>query len=117
VAVVTHYGGGASLGLSTATHYPNFEVIDMRETNVERPELEPARTTRRRSWGGLLRIPLSTRSQDYLSISRSKPAGSVPTEIIREIADLLSPADILNFSLTVSFFIFFFFYFSCSFTP
>jgi hypothetical protein len=73
----------------------------MREISVERPELEPARTTRRRSWGGLLRIPLSTRSQDYLSISRSKPVGSVPTDIILEIADLLPPTDILSFSLTV----------------
>lgn len=75
----------------------------MREINVERPELEPARPTRRRSWGGLLRIPLSTRSQDYLSISRSKPVGSVPADIIREIVDLLSPSDILSFSLTVRF--------------
>jgi hypothetical protein len=74
----------------------------MREISIERPELRPARTTRRRSWGGLLRIPLSTRSQDCLSISTSKPVGYVPADILREIADLLIPADILSFSLTVS---------------
>jgi hypothetical protein len=94
-------GTTAALPFRAFQQLSPFEATEMREINVERPELEPARTARRRSWGGLLRIPLSTRSQDYLSISRSQPVGSVPADIILEIADLLSPSDILSFSLTV----------------
>ncbi|KAF9456661.1 hypothetical protein BDZ94DRAFT_331836 [Collybia nuda] len=69
----------------------------MRESGNETPELK---SNRRRSLGALFRIPLSARSPDYHSISTSKPVGSVPADIIREIVDLLSPADILSFSLT-----------------
>jgi hypothetical protein len=70
----------------------------MRETSIEAPELK---ANRRRSLGALFRIPLSARSPDYHSISTSKPVGSIPADIIREIVDLLAPADILSFSLTV----------------
>ena len=56
---------------------------------------------RRRSLGALLRLPLGTRSLHYHPVPASKPGGPVPPDIILEIVELLSPADILNFSLTV----------------
>ncbi|KAF8066514.1 hypothetical protein FPV67DRAFT_1416763 [Lyophyllum atratum] len=72
----------------------------MRQVNVERPQL--AKTNRRRSLSALFRIPLSTRTPDCPAISAAKPIGSVPADIIREVVDLLAPADILSFSLTSS---------------
>ncbi|RDB15634.1 hypothetical protein Hypma_004008 [Hypsizygus marmoreus] len=72
----------------------------MARTDPERPQLVKA--NRRRSLGALFRIPLSTRAPDYPSISASTSVGSIPPDIIREIADLLSPTDILSLSLTSS---------------
>jgi len=60
-----------------------------------------ASAQRRRSLGALLRLPLGTRSLHYHPVPPSKPGGTVPPDVILEIVDLLTPADILNFSLTV----------------
>lgn len=56
---------------------------------------------RRRSFKTRFNYPLSTRSSNYGSPITMPAVGSVPADIVREIVDLLSPADILNFSLTV----------------
>ncbi|GLB40830.1 hypothetical protein LshimejAT787_0900450 [Lyophyllum shimeji] len=72
----------------------------MRPSNLNRPQL--AKTNRRRSLSALFRIPLSTRTPEYPVISASQAVGSVPADIIREVVELLSPADILSFSLTSS---------------
>lgn len=96
--VVSSHRRRCPLGLSPHHQYLPFIPNKMREAGSQTPELK---SNRRRSLGALFRIPLSTRSPDYHSISTSKPVGSIPADIIREIADLLSPADILNFSLTV----------------
>jgi hypothetical protein len=45
--------------------------------------------------------PLLDRSSSYGSLSSISAVGSVPADVVREIVDLLSPGDILNFSLTV----------------
>ncbi|KAF8148050.1 hypothetical protein B0H34DRAFT_738094 [Crassisporium funariophilum] len=56
---------------------------------------------RRKSLRNLFQIPLSTRSSTFGSVATTKPAvGSIPADIVREIVDLLAPADILSFSLT-----------------
>ena len=65
--------------------------------------VQPAANAQRRrfSLGAALRLPLGTRSLHYHPVPSSKPGGSVPSDIILEIVELLSPADILSFSLTV----------------
>ena len=74
-----------------------------------------SKSDRRRSLKTFFHIPLGDRSKscgyDDIDIdidgtlmkmnTYTKLAGSLPQDIIREIADLLSPADILSFSLTV----------------
>jgi hypothetical protein len=73
-------------------------MLDSSESR--KPRLTDAK--RRRSLSVLFRIPLATRSVNYHSVVASKlVVGSIPADVIREIVDLLSPADILNFSLTV----------------
>lgn len=67
---------------------------------------EATKATRRRSFKTLLQIPrsLSSRSSECRSLSKSRHVGSIPADIILEVVDLLSPLDVLNFSLTVSLF-------------
>lgn len=74
-----------------------------------------SKLNRRRCLKTLFHIPLGARSKscgyDDIDIdidgtsmkvnTSTTLAGSLPQDIIREIADLLSPADILSFSLTV----------------
>jgi hypothetical protein len=74
-----------------------------------------SKSDRRRSLKILFHIPLGARSKscgyDDIDIdidgtstkanTYAALAGSLPQDIIREIVDLLSPADILSFSLTV----------------
>jgi hypothetical protein len=77
-----------------------------------------SKSDRRRCLKTLFHIPLGARSKscgyDDIDVdidgtskkvnTSTSLAGSLPQDIIREIADLLSPADILSFSLTVRFF-------------
>ena len=58
------------------------------------------RDKRRRSFKSRFH-PLLDRSSSYSSLSPMPAVGSVPADVVREIVDLLSPGDILNFSLTV----------------
>jgi len=60
------------------------------------------KSTRRRSLKTLFQLPLSSRSPDFISASTAEAVGSIPADIVREIVDLLTPADVLNMSLTVS---------------
>ena len=78
-----------------------------------------SKSDRRRSLKTFFHIPLGDRFKscgyDDIDIdidgtsmkvnTSTKLAGSLPQDIIREIADLLSPADILSFSLTVRVFL------------
>lgn len=56
---------------------------------------------RRRSLKTLFQLPLSARTSNYGTLSTTASAGSIPVDIVREIVDLMSPSDILSFSLTV----------------
>ncbi|KAF8872955.1 hypothetical protein BD779DRAFT_1679476 [Infundibulicybe gibba] len=64
--------------------------------------VDEVRTMRRRSWKAFLQIPLSPRSSDHPSAAAMQISGVMPADIILEIAELLSPSDILNLSLTSS---------------
>ncbi|CAA7270550.1 unnamed protein product [Cyclocybe aegerita] len=57
---------------------------------------------RRRSFKNLFQLPLSARSSTYGPATTTAAVGSIPADIVREIVDLLSPADVLSFSLTSS---------------
>ncbi|KAJ7580253.1 hypothetical protein C8J56DRAFT_1169471 [Mycena floridula] len=62
--------------------------------------------SRRRSLKALLTIPTSfrlSRAADYRSIQGSPHSGSVPADLLIEIAALLAPSDILRFSLASSY--------------
>ena len=59
------------------------------------------RNKRRRSSKTRFQRPLLTRSSSHGSLPPIHAVGYVPADIVREIVDLLSPSDILNFSLTV----------------
>lgn len=56
---------------------------------------------RRRSLKTLFQLPLSARASSYGTLSTTTSVGSIPVDIVREIVDLMSPSDILSFSLTV----------------
>ncbi|KAH0578794.1 hypothetical protein H2248_002991 [Termitomyces sp. 'cryptogamus'] len=75
----------------------------MRQSNNQRLQL--ANTARRRLSLTTIfhRNPLPPRAKlDPSTIPTTRPSSSIPTDIVREIASLLSPADILSFSLTSS---------------
>lgn len=72
------------------------------QDEMRRPPTDEVVSNRRRSLKLLLQIPLLTRSPGYRPISAHKAVGSIPEDIILEIADLLTPADVLSLSLTVS---------------
>ncbi|KIM38487.1 hypothetical protein M413DRAFT_447723 [Hebeloma cylindrosporum] len=55
---------------------------------------------RRRSLKTLFQLPLSARTSNYGTLSTMASVGSIPADIVREIVDLMSPSDILSFSLT-----------------
>ena len=59
------------------------------------------RDKRRRSLKTLFQLPLSARSSTHGSALATAAVGSLPADIVREVVDLLTPADILSFSLTV----------------
>ena len=56
---------------------------------------------RRKSLKTLFQLPLSARTSNYGTLSTTASVGSLPADIVREIVDLMSPSDILSFSLTV----------------
>lgn len=72
---------------------------------VELGATEAHRRARRRSLKALLTLPSLklSRSSGYGFIASSQQAGSLPPDILIEIAERLWPADILNFSLASSY--------------
>jgi len=73
-----------------------------RSRNLESARETLTKNNRRRSLKNLFQLPLSTRSSVYGSSPAAEAVGSLPADIVREIVDLLSPADVLSLSLTVS---------------
>ena len=59
------------------------------------------KNSRRRSLKTLFQVPIPGRSCEHGPVSATEAVGSIPADVVREIVDLLSPADILSFSLTV----------------
>ncbi|KAF8637032.1 hypothetical protein AX16_010887 [Volvariella volvacea WC 439] len=59
-----------------------------------------ARAKRKRSIKAFLPISLTGRATSSPTAFNPKTAGSVPADVVLEIAELLAPIDVLNFSLT-----------------
>jgi hypothetical protein len=70
--------------------------------NLEALRQSLTKDKRRRSLKTRFQHPFLTRSSSYGSLPPMSAGGSIPADIVRDLVDLLSPADILNFSLTVS---------------
>ena len=101
----------ASLSMNSGLIYSSFHRSIASSISSESTSIDVnlhSKSNRRRTLKTLFRIPLdATRSSgndvdvDTTVMKINTSGSSLPHDIIREIVGLLSPADILNFSLTV----------------